>query len=86
MVHIAETMEGEKGSYITETMERQHGGLVLSVHESLTRTVYMIYIASSFKSSAVDVLLLAVNRRGCILSEPLPHVPGYTSGYISVKN
>ena len=46
MVHIAETMEGEKGSYITETMERQHGGLVLSVHEPLTRTVYMIYIAT----------------------------------------
>ena len=29
--------------YIAETMERQHGGLVLSV-DALTKTVYMIYL------------------------------------------
>ena len=34
-----------KVAHITETMGRQHGGLVLSV-DALTKTVYMIYRAT----------------------------------------
>ena len=64
MVHIAEIMESNKGSYITETMERQCGGLVLSVHGCTDKNcLHDIRCHSSFKSSAVHVLLLAVNRR-----------------------
>ena len=54
MVHVAETMEGDKGGsqwrvikvvHIAETMEGQHGGLVLSV-DALTKTVYIICVAT----------------------------------------
>ena len=66
MVHIAKTMEGDKGSYKTETIngETTYGGLVLSVHGCTDKNcLHDIRCHSSFKSSAVHVLLLAVNRR-----------------------
>ena len=47
MVHIAKTMEGDKGSYKTETMERQHMvDLCCLCMDALTRTVSMIYVAT----------------------------------------
>ena len=72
--------------YIAETMERQHGGLVLSV-DALTRTVCMIYVATlRLNPLQCTYYCQQLIDGGCILSEPLPHVPEYTSGYISVKD
>ena len=58
MVHIAATMEGDKGP---QTMERQHGGLVLSVDVLTKDCLRDIPCHSSFPR-ALNLLKCTHNR------------------------
>ena len=60
-VHIAATMEGDKGAHIPQTMERQHGGLVLSVDALTKDCLHDIPCHSSFPR-ALNLLKCTYNH------------------------